>query len=82
LFDLKQVTIGDKFAGSFFNGLAACCKKCRCVVGITIDPSHTISAIKAEFPGRNIAGTPETKFNLIRLEKSCDAGAVTIDRFV
>jgi hypothetical protein len=27
------------------------------VVGITIDPSHTISAIKAEFPGRNIAGT-------------------------
>jgi hypothetical protein len=57
LFDLKQVTIGDKFAGSFFNGLAACWKKCRCVVGITIDPSHTISAIKAEFPGRNIAGT-------------------------
>jgi hypothetical protein len=57
LFDLKRVTIGDKLAGPFFNGVAACCKKCHSVLGITIDPSHTISAIKAEFPGRNVAGT-------------------------
>jgi hypothetical protein len=46
-FDLKQVTIGDKFAGPFFNGVAACCKKCHSVLGLTIDPSHTIDAIQA-----------------------------------
>ncbi len=47
LFDLKQVTIGDKFAGPFFYGVAACCKKCQSVLGVTIDPSHTINAVEA-----------------------------------
>jgi hypothetical protein len=46
LFDLKEVTIGDKFAGPFFHGVAACCKKCHSVLGVSIHPSHTISEIK------------------------------------
>jgi hypothetical protein len=46
LFDLKEVTIGDRFAGPFFNGVAACCKNCQAVLGVTIDPSHTINPIE------------------------------------
>jgi hypothetical protein len=52
LFDLKRVTIGDRMAGPFFNGVAACCKNCHSVLGVTIDPSHTIMPIMTELKTR------------------------------
>jgi len=47
-FDLKQVTIGDRVAGPFYNGVAACCRGCHSVLGVSIDPSYTIEQIKRE----------------------------------
>jgi hypothetical protein len=49
VFDLKQVTVGDRFAGPFYSGIAACCKQCHSVLGVFSDPTITIvNAIKAE----------------------------------
>jgi len=38
-YDFEEAIIGDKFSGPFFNGIAICCRKCKTVLGVSIDPA-------------------------------------------